>query len=151
MKFISFITLIFICSGCPIYDPPDNELTIHNYSDKAIYIAYGCSEHLNPHHKLKLFEVYDGKYILDEYGQHIKDTIFPDYRINAYAFGKIKGFGGGRPSINCNDSLLYLFIIKESVMRNQEWNIICQNKLYERLEFSQKQLDSLHWKIPYSY
>ena len=87
----------------------------------------------------------------DECGNKKKDTIAPNYRINAYSWGEINVFGTPeKPHIDCDDNKLRLYFIKEATMRTKSWEEIYRNQLYEKkIILTQKQLDNLCWKVTY--
>jgi hypothetical protein len=89
--------------------------------------------------------------IIDEYGQK-KDSFFsPHYRVNAYAFSEVNVWGTIKnPATNCKNDSLYLFFIKESIMRTMSWEEICKNQLYEqRVILTEEQLKRSGWLFKY--
>ncbi len=134
---------------CPVYDPASGGLDILNYTDSAIYVYYTCSDTLIEEYGLKLFLNAGGG--TDACGHTMKDTIAPDYRINAYSWGSIRvPETPERRETGCKDNKLRLYFIKEITMRTKTWEEISKNQLYEKkMVLDQKQLDSLCWRVTY--
>ncbi len=144
-----FICITFL-TGCPTMDPATGTIDIFNYSDSAIYVYQSCSDSLSCEPALDLFLV-ERVPRTDAEGNRMKDTIAPDYRINAYSYGIIYAFGSSeKPTIPCDGEYLTLFYIKETTMRTNSWDEICKNQLYERkVKFTNQELDASSWKITY--
>ncbi len=66
----------------------------------------------------------------------MKDTISPGYRVNAYSWGGIVGFGTPKKQeITCKDNKLRLYFIKEITMRTKTWEEICKNQYMKKRWF----------------
>ena len=151
MKFIfPLFTCVIFLTGCPVIDPAPATIDILNYSDSAVYIYQSCSDSLSCEPALDLFLVQRVPR-RDAKGVKMKDTIAPDYRINAYSYGSIFVSGSPeKPTIPCDGKYLTLFYIKEITMRTKSRDQICKNQLYERkVKFTNQELDALDWKITY--
>src|SRR5688572_20002261 len=103
ISIISKISLLISCLtllGC-VYDPPNGAISIHNYSDAAIYVYATCSNSLPCDRPLVLFQTLGGG-AFDAKGKAMKDTISPDYRINAYSYGSSHVWGSPeKPRLYC--------------------------------------------------
>ncbi len=141
---------ILMLIGCPVYDPPSGTLVVHNYSDAAIYVYETCADSIENKDELKLFLV-DSTNRLDAKGNRVLPMYSPSYRINAYSYGTLYGYGSRKnKSIDCQNKKLNLFFISENTMRNYAWDDIVSGQLYEiKMNFTETQLDSLDWKIRY--
>lgn len=151
MKHILLISFIGFLHSCITYDPPTGVLKIHNYSDSAIYVYHSYSDSLELDHKLNLFDTWNAE-ITDASGRIIQDTIYsPNYRANAYAYSEINVCGtGNNPRLCCDNDTLYLFFIKESVMRTMSWEEICEKQQYEqKVVLTEEQLNSCGWQYTY--
>lgn len=124
------------------YDPPRKGITVLNYTESAIYIAYSFDDTININQKLFLFEV--------EYYNNTKHIINPSYRIDAYATNGI-GMPGREELLNESpDKKIRLFFITEKVMKTKTWEDICKMKLYEkRVTLSISDLKSTNWIVKY--
>lgn len=149
LKYIYTLGICFLLWGCPVYDPAPGELDILNYTDSAIYVYNTCLDSLPGEYGLKLFLNAGGG--TDACGHEMKDTIAPDYRINAYSWGTFLGFGTPKKKeTRCKDNKLRLYFIKEITMRTKTWEEIFKNQLYEKkMVLTQEQLDSLCWRVTY--
>jgi hypothetical protein len=139
-KYIAILSVLILC-GCT-YDPPQQGIEIHNYSDSAIYIYYSTTDYINKTPELHLFE---------NNGIKPYSKVSPAYRINAYSFGGIV-FGSNRKAFieNIKDKRLRLFFIKEATMRIKTWDEIYKNQLYtKKIILSVKELDALGWQVTY--
>ncbi|MDX2249736.1 MAG: hypothetical protein SF052_23330 [Bacteroidia bacterium] len=142
---------LFLLTGCPAYDPPLQVITIHNYSDSAVYVYSTCEDSLPRVPELKLFETCCHNAI-DAQGNKMDTISSPYYRINAYAFGDIIGAGSAaNPAIPCEKPpYLRFFFISETTMRTHSWAEIHEKQLYsKKMSFNLSQLDSLGWVIKY--
>ncbi len=151
MKHILLLSFAVLLQGCITYDPPTGVLKIHNYSDSAIYVYHSYSDSLELDHKLNLFDTWNAE-ITDASGRIIQDTIYsPNYRANAYAYSEINVCGtGNNPKLCCDNDTLYLFFIKESVMRTMSWEEICEKQQYEqRVALTEEQLNRCGWQYTY--
>ena len=151
LKYITLFTICILLEGCPLYmDPPTARLQILNYTDAAVYVYHTCSDSLPCEEGLKLF-LNVGSGSTDACGKKIKDTIAPNYRINAYSWGQIDVSGSPEnPKIECKNNKLNLFFITESTMRKKTWDQICENQLFEKkIVVNQAELDSVCWRITY--
>lgn len=149
-KYIHCILLCYLLAGCAMFmDPPTGELKILNYSDSAVYVYSTCSDSLPYEYGLKLFVNYGGG--VDECGNRMRDTIAPNYRVNAYSWGTLSGFGNAEnPKITCGNNKLRLYFIKEATMRTKSWKEIYKGQLYEKkMVLTQQQLNNLCWKVVY--
>ncbi len=81
----------------------------------------------------------------------MKPIISPNYRVNAYSYQDLFGFGSeGRRRLPGNSESTNIFFISESVMRNNEWAEIVKMQLHKkRIRVTQTQLDSTDWRITY--
>lgn len=150
LKYIFSLAILPILGGCALFmDPPTGELRILNYTDSAIYVYSTCSDSLPYEYGLKLFVNYGGG--TDECGNKMRDTSSPNYRINAYSYGTISGFGSPeKRQTQCTDNKLRLYFIKEITMRAKTWEEIYKNQLYEKkMILTQEQLNNLCWKVTY--
>jgi hypothetical protein len=153
MKNIISIALIIILQGCiPVMDPPNSGglITIHNYSDSAIYVYLTCKDSIQMTPKLGLFEVLHGS--IDENGKKRDSVYSPNYRVNAYTYGDFEVSGTREhPKLYCDNKIIYAFIISEKNMRTKQWKEICTKQLYEKKYiFTEEQLDKIGWKFTYS-
>lgn len=151
MKQLLLIILTFLLTGCPVYDPPLQGITIHNYSDSAVYVYSTCEDSLPRVPELKLFQIWN-QTRTDALGNKMDTIISPSYRINAYAFGDIIGAGrAANPAIPCEKPpYLRFFFIPETTMRTHSWAEIHEKQLYsKKMSFNLSQLDSLGWVIKY--
>lgn len=147
MRNILLLLFILMLYGCPAYDPPTGVLTIHNYSDSAIYIYHTCEDSLQIMPRLSLFESWNAN-VVDAQGRK-RDSIYsPNYRINAYSFGGINVLGTVKaPQLLCKDKSIRLFIISESTMRTKNWEEICKNQLYvKKIILTEEQLSKEGWQ-----
>lgn len=151
MKNNSIFLLLWgtIFAGC-VYDPPSGFITVHNYSDSAVYVYETFMDSLPCGNPLKLFQTLGGKSI-NSRGNALKDTLSPSYRVNAYAFGEIGVLGNpSEPKLPKNNKKIILFFIKESTMRTKTWEEICRYQLYERkLVYTEAELDLMDWLVTY--
>lgn len=151
MKYFFLFFTVVLIYGCPSYDSPSGILTVHNYSDSAIYVYCTCSDSVKSKPKLNLFEKIKAD-IIDEHGQK-KDSIYsPNYRVNPYTYSEINVWGTVKnPELYCNNDIIYLFFIKESIMRTKKWEDICKYQLYEQKRLLTKdELNRIDWLIKYS-
>lgn len=154
MKIIFYInTFLLLCTSC-IYDPPSKTVTIFNNSDKAIYVHYSCSGKMEKIPELVLFRVISpNEDFKDENNFHKPKTISPEYRVNAFSYSELAGFGSrSKFELPCENKLfITFFFIPEDTMRKYKWDVICQDELYsKKMVFSKEGLDSIHWKIIYN-
>lgn len=149
LKYFCALGICFLLWGCPVYDPASGELDILNYTDSAIYVYHTCLDSLPSGFGLKLFLNAGGG--TDACEHKMKDTIAPNYRINAYGWGTFFEFGSPKKrETGCKDNALRLYFIKEITMRTKTWKEISKNQLYEKkMILTQKQLDSLCWRVTY--
>lgn len=151
MKKLCVICIALILIGCPTYDPPDGMLSIKNTSSETVYVYLTCSGMLPETPELKLY-LNIGNSVFDEAGNKVKDTIyFPNYRIEPDSIGFLGVWGTPKkPKIPCETQSMNLFFISEFVMRKYTWEEIAQKQLYEKkMIFTQRQLDSLSWRVVY--
>ena len=148
-RLILLLPFCFLLLGCPVYDPPNGEIKIHNSSKNAIYVCSECSDTLSLSNPLRLFIINDNSY--DEQGKKMTDTIFPRYKINRDSTGLIGVWGTPtKPQLFCNDKKIRLFFINERVMKEKEWAEICKFDLYEKkLVLTQSELEKMNWEITY--
>ena len=141
---------MILLTSC-IYEPISKGITFFNNSDSAIYVYVSCEDSIDAHQPLKLFGKFPDK-SFDEQG--IKNPKFysPDYRINAYSYGQLLGFGNKKENfIPCKSDSLYIFFIKENILKNYKWAIIVEKKLFSNREiYTRHMLDSLYWKIQFN-
>jgi hypothetical protein len=153
MRHFLLLSIAVLLQGCITYDPPPGSIEIHNYSDSVIYVYDSCSDSLELDHKLYLFGTRHA-IVTDASGNIRKDTdsiCSPEYRIGAYDYGNIVVCGSKRrPRLCCDNDTLYLFFIKESVMRTMSWEEICEKQQYEqRVALTEEQLDNSGWSYVY--
>lgn len=149
-KYTCSFIICTLLEGCALFmDPPTGELKILNYTDSAVYVYSTCSDSLPYEYALQLFLNYGSD--IDECGNKMRDTIAPNYRINAYSWGVISGFGNAKNlQTQCKDNRLRLYFIKEATMRTKPWEEIYKHQLYEKkMVLSQGQLENLCWKVIY--
>ena len=150
MRHILLLSLVVLLNGCIACDSLRGDIEINNYSDSVIYVYHSCSDSLEVDHKLNLFETRSG--VIDASGRIRQDTIYsPNYRANAYAYSEINVCGtGNNPKLCCDNDTLYLFFIKESVMRTMSWEEICEKQQYEqRVALTEEQLNRCGWQYTY--
>lgn len=150
MKKTIFLALYLALTACPVYDPALGTLSIHNYSDSAVYIYNTCGDSLKSEPNLELFLV-DSTDRVDSQGKKMPQIYSPNYRINAYSYGKLYGFGSENDrKVPCSHKRLRLFFLKEKTIRQKTWQEIVSEKLYQKkMSFSESQLDSMNWEIKY--
>jgi hypothetical protein len=138
---IMAVTSLLLSQSC-VYDPPRKGISVLNYTESAIYIAYSFDDTININHKLFLFEV--------EYYNDSKHIINPAYRIEAYRTRGI-GMPGREELLNESpDKKIRLFFITEKVMKTKTWVDICKKKLYEkRVTLSISDLKKTNWMVRY--
>ena len=156
MRHFLLLSFVVFLQGCIFtYDPPPGSIEIHNYSDSVIYVYHSCSDSLELDHKLDLFYICTGIGMVTDASGNIRqdtDSIHsPEYRIGAYDYGNVVLCGSKRrPRLCCDNDTLYLFFIKESVMRTMSWEEICEKQQYEqRVVLTEEQLDSCGWQYTY--
>ena len=150
MRHILLLSLVVLLNGCIACDSLRGDLEINNYSDSVIYVYHSCSDSLEVDHKLNLFETRSG--VIDASGRIRQDTIYsPEYRIDAYDYMNIVVCGPyWEPRLCCDNDTLYLFFIKESVMRTMSWEEICEKQQYEqRVALTEEQLNRCGWQYTY--
>lgn len=150
MKYLYALLISCLLSGCPVYDPASATINILNYSDSAIYVSQSCDGSFDCKSPLKLFLVVKVPRT-DSRGNKMKDTIAPNYRINAYSYGIIYADGSPeKPLLPCEGNNLTLFYIKEITMRTKTWEEICKNQLFvKKVILTKEALDSADWRIIY--
>ena len=123
MKKISSIILIAISYCYIACEPVGRVFYIHNNSDSTVYVCQTCEDSL-PIFPLKLRVRY----------KDTDDTLsLPSYGIPAFSYKDFYILGSHEhPIIGCDDSLLKLYFIKESVLSNNEWETIREKQLYEQ-------------------
>jgi hypothetical protein len=146
-----FIVLsLSIFYGCPNYDPSQEMITVHNYTDSAIYVCHSCSDTLPKEPALNLFELIDSN-SLNIKGESMKGHIYsPDYRVNAYSYGSI-GIPANESAIKqCCDKKIRLYFITEKTMREKTWKEIHKNQLYKKkITLTIDELKECDWEIEY--
>lgn len=149
--FLIFSTILIL--GC-IYDPPTKGITIFNNTDRAIYVHYSCSGKMEKSAELVLFRKNaDEVQSVDEYDLPKPSTSSPEYRVNAFSYSQLGGFGNGekRELLCGNSKNITVFFISEDTMKAYNWNTICNRNLYnKRMEISKEVLDSLKWTVFYN-
>lgn len=150
MRLVLVMIFFLTSTACPVYDPPIGTLSIHNYTDSAVYIYRTCSDSLNEESELKLFLI-DSTDRIDAKGNKIPPIYSPNYRINAYSYGTLYGFGSkNNRTLECKKKRLTIYFIREQTMKLNKWEKIASHQLYEtKMTFSESQLDSMNWKIRY--
>ena len=148
MRNAIFLVLYLTLTACPVYDAPIGTLSIHNYTDSAVYIYSTCMDSIMNEPALRLFLV-DSADRIDANGKKMPQIYSPNYRINAYSYGTLYGFGSKNDKkVECKDKCLRLFFIKEHVMRCNTWEEIVDGRMYQKkMSFSESQLDSMNWEI----
>ena len=155
MRHILLLSIAVLLQGCITYDPPLGAIEIHNYSDSVIYVYHSCSDSLELNHKLNLFDTWIRIGVVTDASGNIRqdtDSIHsPEYRIGAYDYGDVVLCGSNRrPRLCCDNDTLYLFFIKESVMRTMSWEEICKKQQYEqKVVLTEEQLNSCGWQYTY--
>ena len=151
-RYLILFLITLPLAGCPSYDPQGGTLTIFNNSDSAIYVYSTCGDSIEASPKLKLFEKWPGK-ALDKNGNR-KDSVFsPNYRINAYSYGELSGFGSiSHKRLPCQKGgKVTFFFITESTMKSHPWEEISKNQLFKmKREITKEGLDSIDWYIRYN-
>ena len=151
MRHILLLSFVVLLNGCIAYDPLRGEFEINNYSDSVIYVYHSYSDLLELDRKLNLFETRSGV-VTDASGRIRQDSICsPEYRIDAYDYMTIVVCGPYWSPRLCGDNdTLYLFFIKESVMRTMSWEEICEKQQYEqRVALTEEQLNNSGWTYVY--
>lgn len=149
MRIICIMLLLSICFiGC-IYDPATGIITIKNNTKEAVYVYYSCADTLSHQNGLKV-KVRVGANVYDANDNKVPDTMYyPQYRIPINSTREF--FVGGTPSkprVGCEDKILRIYVIDDSVMIKYSWKTICKHNLYsKKLTYSEKQLKSFAWKI----
>lgn len=150
MRHFLLLSFVVLLNGCISCDSLRGELEVKNYSDSVIYVYHSCSDSLELGHKLNLFETRSG--VTDASGRIRQDSIYsPKYRIDAYDYMNIVVCGPyWEPRLCCDNDTLYLFFIKESVMRTMSWGEICEKQQYEqRVVLTEEQLNKSGWSFVY--
>jgi hypothetical protein len=145
----NFLLAAVLLTGC-IYDPPQGTLTIYNYTDSAIYIAYSCNDSIPYRPKLEIFEKFEGA-VNENPAIPRNPIISPNYRVNAYSSNSILGFGSMKNRIfPCGRETLKIFFITEYTMRTKSWEEIYRSQLYnKKISLNKDILDSLDWLVLY--
>jgi hypothetical protein len=156
MRHILLLSFVVLLQGCIFtYDPAPGSIEIHNYSDSVIYVYDSYSDSLELDQELELFNIFIRTGLVTDASGKIRqdtDSIHsPSYRIGAYDYGEIVACGTcNNPSLCCNNDSIYLFFIKESVMRTMSWEEICEKQQYEqRVVLTEEQLDNSGWSYVY--
>lgn len=154
MRNFIIVLSIFFFASCGFYfdRPIERIMSVHNFTDEAIYVYYSYIDSLQLTPKLELFlylpnrapEV-DG---LDPYCS-------PEYRINPhtsseiaekYDYEKIWNPFPDHPEID----YVFFFFIKESTLKNNSWEQIVEKQLYEKkVKYRYKELERLKYEISY--
>jgi hypothetical protein len=151
--------LIYGCISC---EGVSNIMHIHNNSDEAIYVYFQCGEtdSLPIAPKLDLFILFnnDNERTLDASGNPLNSGfVWPDYRIDAYSTGTLKGELEGRvwrssPSFRfpCEGNEATLFFITEKTMRNYSWDEIYKDQMYvKKTTLTKDELMKNDWLYTY--
>ncbi|MGB3588741.1 MAG: hypothetical protein WBA23_19500 [Tunicatimonas sp.] len=149
MKKVRYLWMILLLSfGCPVYDPSTGILEVINKSDTVWYIYDTCEGYLDVDRALQ-YKTNWNVQAYDETGKEVKFEKHPNYKLDIRDTAELSGFGS--PSsrrIFCKEDTLTLFLIPETVMRENEWRIITKNRMYKRrIHLTQGILDSLNWKV----
>jgi hypothetical protein len=149
MRNLFLILVITLLYGC-VYDPPHGLLTVHNYSDSAVYVYLTCADSLQLTPKLNLFE-YDLSNSTNARGQKRDPIYSPNYRVNAYSYSEFAVWGTAKkPRSYCEDKSLRLFFIKENTIRTKKWEEIYKKQLYvKKVILTEKQLNDGDWEFTY--
>ncbi|HEY0055263.1 MAG TPA: hypothetical protein VGB63_07900 [Pedobacter sp.] len=138
--------------GCPAYDPPSGSLEILNYTDSPIYVLSTCSEELSANEPgLELFLNRGNVKSTDQCGITLKDTIAPNYRIDAYSWGAVYiGGTAGNPVLNCSSKKVSVFFFSEKTIRSRKWETIISDSLYDRrMILTEAELKKACFRITY--
>lgn len=156
IKFIVPCVLLYCCFSC---EGVADMMYVRNDSSEAIYVYFTCgnTDSLPYNPKLELFH-FSSADMKDANGNSIEPRFSsPDYRINAYDVGVLKGGLQGRimgvrkkMQVPCDDNEITLFIITEATMRNNSWSEIHKDQLYvKKVLLTLEELEINNWLYTY--
>lgn len=146
IKFSVYLAMLFLISGCLVYDPPSGVLEIKNNYHSPVYVWMICDSTLGEMSPIS----YDEQLGIREYYRTGKVTYFPRNRIDSDSTKQFSVGGSiSKPVISCIESnLVYFYIFDEDVILNTEWDKIVDSALYrDRFTLTQQFLDSNKWSI----
>ena len=153
MKYLYFSVVSLLFSGCLFtYDPPQKGISVFNNTDSIWYVAYSFSDSLTNNYPLVLFEDVSIAFNEEHLYKHNykKHKQAPCYRLNAYSYGCI-GISGQETLLQrCDNNMLRLFFIPESIVRENSFAKICEYQLFEKkLTLTEAELKENDWVIVY--
>ena len=138
MKYLYVILLIPVLRTCML--PFDRGCSIHviNNTEQRVTVCFTCSDTLgtwdNFSEKYQRYQYYLPKDIIEP--ESYKPIIFTEY------YNNIKNM--------CQDKKLRFYFISDTVKYRYTWGEICKNQLYEKLVFSDEDLENMNWGIEYN-
>ena len=153
-KTITFLAIIFLCSclHSPFESYGGKCLTIHNYSDEAIYVYHSYFDSIQLVPKLELFTFWPDR-APDE--KDLDPYCSPEYRVNAHDLSYITDGHHtetqwipfpDHPEIN----YVNFFFIKESTMKKYKWEEIVAKQMYvKKIRNTYGELEKMNYEISY--
>ena len=150
MKKILYLTMfVFFAFSCNSpFDSTGKSLTVHNYSNEAIYIYYTYYNEIQSTPKMELF-VYWPDRAPDE--KDLDPYISPEYRVNPHVSSILEGSYSREKWIPFPEkNYVNFFFIKESTMKNYKWEEIVAKQMYvKKIRYTYDELEKMHYKIFY--
>ena len=151
----NFIIIVFIglLTSCRFTLDTNIErvMSIHNYTNEAIYVQYSYHDSLQIKPKLVLFY-----FFLDRVDDGLDPYCSPDYRINPHFSSTIAekyDYEKKWVPFPEHPEIYYVnfFFIKESTMKNHTWEEIVAKQLYEKkVKYTYDQLEEMNYEISYN-
>ena len=155
MRKIIIIVFIGLLTSCRFTLDTNIErvMSIHNYTNEAIYVYYSYYDKIQLSPKLDVFLYLPGR-APDEEG--LDPYCSPDYRINPHTTSTIAEKPADKkmwipfpehPEID----YVNFFFIKESTMNNYSWEEIVAKQMYEKkIKYTYDQLEEMNYEISYN-
>lgn len=136
MRLIFTLFMFLFIYAC-VYDI-HSMIQIENNTSNSYYVQLSCNDSLTKEDKPKFGFDKNGK---------LDSSIF--YTIKPYKIdGLIDHANLNSRKFPCRNDTLFLFFIKDSVMKNQKWDTITKNQLYDfKLGYTEKDLEKKNWII----
>lgn len=136
VRYLLVISVLFLV-GC-VYDTVQ-VFTVKNNTDSILYVCYSLSDSLPSRPAI---------YMFDTFKLNGKDTIVPSsHKLNPHSEGNVTEF----QNKSMFDSGVYLFYIKEEVMKTKGWDDIAKYQLYaKRVYHSYDSLIKNNFQVQFS-
>ena len=112
-------------------------ILVINNTDQKVHVCFTCSDTLGTWNNFSE-EYQQGKYYLPSHdidSESYSSIIFTEY------YNNIKN--------NCKDKQIRFFFICDSILYRYTWEEIHKHQLYEKMVFSDEDLEDMNWVIKY--